>query len=103
MRSLNESSIIGKPYNPIVPKPFDSGSPRFKIKKNEGSHIGPGTYSQHYEEAEALKHAEIKRAGSINKKYLSGIGTENREKFSLFGQIVKNGTENQLGPGSYDS
>ena len=32
-----------------------------------------------------------------------GVGTENRERFSLFGQIVNKGQNSQLGPGSYDT
>ena len=40
-----------------------------------------------------MNKAEIKRAGTIDKKYLAQIGTENRERFSLFGQIVKSGNE----------
>jgi hypothetical protein len=32
-----------------------------------------------------MKKAEIKRTGTINKKYVPAIGNENRERFSLFG------------------
>lgn len=43
------------------------------------------------------------RAGTINNKYVPAIGTENREKFSLFGQIVHKGQNSVLGPGSYET
>lgn len=38
-----------------------------------------------------MKRAEIKRTGTINKKYVPAMGNENRERFSLFGQIVTKG------------
>ena len=46
---------------------------------------GPGYYSPGIEELEEMKKAEIKRTGTINKKYVPAIGNENRERFSLFG------------------
>jgi hypothetical protein len=45
----------------------------------------------HYEEREEKVRKEIMRSGTINQKYVPAIGTENREKFSLFGQIVNKG------------
>ena len=86
-------------------KPFDSTSPRFNYEKFEEiqkKSPAPGQYTMHYEHQEALKKQELKRSGSINKKYISAIGSESKEKFSLFGKIVKTGQETQLGPGSYD-
>jgi hypothetical protein len=41
-------------------------------------------------------------AGTINKKYLPGLGIENRDKHSLFGQIVNKAKNQSTGPGSYD-
>jgi hypothetical protein len=87
-------------------KPFDSTSPRFNYKKIENQmqrQPGPGQYSPGFDELEEMKQAEIKRTGTINKKYVPAIGNENRQRFSLFGQIVtKGGLSSQLGPGSYD-
>lgn len=94
-----------KPYQPKNSKPFDSNTPRFDYRKQHGKHnghLGPGAYTKHYEEVEELKMAEIKRTGTINSKYMPAIGTENRQKFSLFGQITKQGHDSSLGPGSYD-
>jgi hypothetical protein len=51
---------------------------------------------------EQNKIAEIKRTGTVERKFMPAIGTENRQKFSLFGQIVHKGAAVQLGPGSYD-
>lgn len=64
---------------------------------------GPGQYGASFDDQEEMKKAEIKRTGTINKKYVAAIGNENRQRFSLFGQIVtKGGLTSQLGPGSYD-
>ena len=63
---------------------------------------GPGQYSPGFVELEEMKQSEIKRTGTINKKYVPAIGNENRQRFSLFGQIVTKGGLSQLGPGSYD-
>jgi len=87
-------------------KPFDTSSPRFDYRKQEERLMkspGPGHYTKHYDEIEERKQAEIRRAGTINKKYVPAIGHENKEKFSLFGQIVKTGVESQLGPGTYET
>ncbi len=75
-------------------KPFDSTVPRFDYRKQDEKVMrqpGPGHYSKHYEEAEMAKLVEMKRTGTIDKKYVPAIGTENKEKFSLFGKIVKDG------------
>ena len=75
-------------------KPFDSTSPRFNYKKIENQmqrQPGPGQYSPGFDELEEMKQAEIKRTGTINKKYVPAIGNENRQRFSLFGQIVTKG------------
>jgi hypothetical protein len=45
----------------------------------------------HYEDKEEKMKKEIMRSGTINNKYVPAIGTENRQKFSLFGQIVHKG------------
>jgi hypothetical protein len=69
-------------------KPFDTSSPRFDYRKQEEKLMkspGPGHYTKHYDEIEERKQAEIRRAGTINKKYVPAIGHENKEKFSLFG------------------
>lgn len=63
---------------------------------------GPGHYTGHYQEIEERLKDEIKRAGTINKKFVPAIGHENRERFSLFGQIINSGHQSQLGPGTYD-
>lgn len=42
-------------------------------------------------------------SGTVNKKYVPSLGIENRDKHSLFGQIVNKGKEQQVGPGSYDN
>ena len=81
-------------YQSVVSKPFDSTSPRFNYQKFENSLQrlpGPGYYSPGIEELEEMKKAEIKRTGTINKKYVPAIGNENRERFSLFGQIITKG------------
>jgi hypothetical protein len=46
---------------------------------------GPGQYTSHYHDIEERQKDEIRRAGTINKKFVPAIGHENREKFSLFG------------------
>lgn len=85
MQSVNggqsTSRISGGPYNPSILKPFDSTSPRFNYKKHETHHQkipGPGHYTKHYEDVEQLKLEEIKRAGTINKKYIAAIPNEDR-------------------------
>ena len=65
----------------MVSKPFDSTSPRFNYKKVEHSLQklpGPGQYSPSFDELEEMKRSEIKRTGTINKKYVPAIGNENR-------------------------
>lgn len=44
------------------------------------------------------------KTGTIDKKYVPGLGVENREKHSLFGKIVNDGkSSSSLGPGTYDT
>ena len=51
-----------------------------------------------------MKKIEVKKNGTINKKYVAAIGTESKDKFSLFGKIVKDAKQSEgLGPGSYDT
>jgi hypothetical protein len=62
---------------------------RTKTKKNHKKHNKSNKKA--VEEKEEKVRKEIMRSGTINQKYVPAIGTENREKFSLFGQIVNKG------------
>jgi hypothetical protein len=88
-------------------KPFDSGSPRFNYKLEESRSKkapGPGAYTKNFAEEEEMRLAEIRRTGTVNSKYIPAMGTENRQKFSLFGQITKQGEQDShMGPGTYDT
>ena len=47
----------------------------------------------HYDDIEDHKYAEFKKHGTINKKFSPAMGHENKQKFSLFGQIIRSGND----------
>ena len=64
---------------------------------------GPGHYGPDYETKEKLKQIEIATTGTVEKKFVTGLGVENRQKHSLFAQVIKQGEATAVvGPGSYE-
>lgn len=67
--------------NGSKPRPFDSSFPRFNYNKQsltQAENPGPGQYGPDYETKTKLKQIEIATTGTVDKKFVTGLGVENR-------------------------
>ncbi|CDW85466.1 UNKNOWN [Stylonychia lemnae] len=100
-----------KPEKPPVSlkninRPFDSSSPRFDYPKHDYSQSqlpGPGQYQKDFETEDKLRKLEVQLSGTIGKRYVPSLGVEDRNKHSLFAQILNQGHSSPIGPGSYNT